>query len=384
MIRFLYHDVKSESGVIEMIYVVEQGQSLDWQRVFTEQAPATLYSSGVIVGKYPGRVLVDNPTQPRSAFIQKGSWVQLAGAATNEAFVDALRAELIEKQILGEDTGALFFVGLSEAWLAVLNSAVPGRELIPFPRQIYKVLGDYSSEVGVLPAGYILHPITEQLTEQIDELPSDVKKVIELRQQAENPDEVAFGFVIKHKQTCVAWAVIDFIWQTMGEIRLFTDSDHRRQGLAMAICSATFTYAQQAGLTEIIWDVAEANHPSMRLAEKLGLTYSHRGMEYILIYSEVSYLVNRAFSFLDTGRFEKTLANAEPMLTSDEALLVQFGHFLCGAAFTGLGEDEKAFEQLHLAIDNGFTGRREFGHPVLSRLHDKPEWQRILDRATEA
>ena len=124
------------------------------------------------------------------------------------------------------------------------------------------------------------------------ELPDDVRKVLTLRQEADVPDEAAFGFVTVNGRTITTWSIVDFIVGYVGEIRLVTESHYRRRGLAAATSAATIIYGWAQGLHQIEWNAAASNPDSIRTAQKLGLQLLHESMEYIIIFSEVSYLIN--------------------------------------------------------------------------------------------
>lgn len=350
--------------------------------LFDERITPSLYDQGILLGKYPGKVIVDDVDQPRSALVIKDLWCHLIGDPTNLPFTTALQMALAKKQFIGEKTSTLFFIDPTEAWGHVLNGLIENRQPIETPRHVYAANPGYRIPTPKLPEEYKLQCIDESLRDLVDgELPEDVQKVLTLRMGANRPDEIGFGYVAIHGRSCAAWAVVDFIVGRTGEIRLMTDAQHRRRGLAFITSAATIRHGLDHGLNQIDWDVAASNIGSIRTAEKLGLNRLRQTKEFILIFPEVGYLINLAWSHLDSQRFEQTQVVAETMINSDKEVLVQYGHFLAGAAWAGLAHPAKAIEHINQAIDAGFNDLPELENcPSLTILYGSPEWDALVAR----
>ncbi|MCW5876321.1 MAG: GNAT family N-acetyltransferase [Anaerolineales bacterium] len=350
------------------------------QPLFGEGNTTPLYCQGVMAGKYPGKILVDNPIQPRNALVVKDIWCHLIGDPDNAAFHKELKRDLAEKRLIGEDKRVLFFVDPSPDWLEILNKLVEDRQPIPMPRCLYAATPAQEFQTPAMPDGFRLHFIDEAIRDELDgELPGDVQKVLDLREDADVPDEMAFGFVAANGRSLAAWSVIDFIIGDVGEIRLVTEDAYRRRGLAFTTSTATIAYGLSRGLKQINWDAAASNLPSIRTAQKLGLQLLHEPKEYIIIFSEISYLINLAWSHLDTQRFEQVHIVAEQMVTSDEEMLVQYGQFLTAAAWAGLGDPVQAILHLRKAIEAGFDNLFEMEKsPHLKILHGSTAWEDLI------
>lgn len=348
--------------------------------LFTAHTPPSLYCQGILAGKYAGKVLVDDATHPHSALVIKDIWCHLIGDPTNTPFNDGLRLVLAEKQFIDENTTALFFIDPTEAWCKALDGLVEGRQPIETPRYVYVATSAIRSPA--LPEGFALRFIDESLSEAVlDGLPEDVQKVLALRKGANTPDEMALGHVAIYGRSCAAWSVIDYIVGEVGEIRLVTQPQYRRCGLATATSAAALNYGLSHGLKQIHWDVAASNIGSIRTAEKLGLQRLHEAKEYLIIFPEVGYLINLAWSHLDRCQFAQTQTVAAQMIASDKKILVQYGQFLAGAAWAGLGELGKAVDHLNKAVDAGFDDLPEMQScPPLTILHKSPEWVEIVTR----
>lgn len=349
--------------------------------LFDASITPTLYDRGILSGKYPGKILVDDVDQPRSALLIKDIWCHLVGDPENLAFNSALQRALSEKQFIGEKTNVLFFMHPTEAWHRVLQGLLAEREPIETPRYVYTANQGYQIQVQP-PNECRLVFIDEAITRLVDgELPDDVQKVLNLRKGSDTPDEMGFGYAAIYGRACAAWSVIDFIVAKTGEIRLVTDGRYRRRGLAFLTSAMTIQYGLAHGLDQILWDVAASNIGSIRTAQKLGLNFLHETKEYTLIFPEVGYLINLAWGHLDGGRFEQVQHVAEKMINSDKEILVQYGQFLNGAAWAGLENIPKALLHLNKAIDAGFDDLAEMEScPTLTGLHELPEWSQLIER----
>lgn len=350
--------------------------------LFDPHTPPSLYCQGILAGKYPGKVIADHTEHPHSALVIKDIWCHLIGDPNNTPFNEAMRLAFANKQFIGQNTNALFFVEPTQAWCTVLGTLVEGRQPIETPRYLYVAAQAQPIYTPKLPKGFELRFIDDSLLDVVaGDLPEDVQKVLDLRRGANVPNEMAMGYAAFYGRSCVAWSVIDYIVDKVGEIRLVTEAQYRHQGLATATSAAALVYGLSHGLKQIHWDVAAANIGSIRTAEKLGLQRLHETKEYLIIFPEAGYLINLAWGHLDGHRFEQTQTVTKQMTASDKAILVQYGHFLAGAAWAGLGDRAKAIYHLNKAVDVGFDNLPEMQNcPSLTILHGSPEWHNIVTR----
>lgn len=364
------------------LYLLPAQQYARIHSLFDKSISPTLYDRGILAGKYPGKILVDDIDRPRSALLMKDVWCHLVGDPNNASFNSGLQRALTEKQFIGERTNVLFFIDPTEAWSMVLKGLIEERNPIETPRYVYVATQGHQIQIPPSPDEYRLVFIDESIIGLVDgELPDDVQKVLNLRKDSHTPDEMGFGYAAIHGQTCAAWSVIDFIVDKAGEIRLVTDARYRRRGLAFLTSAMTIQYGLAHGLDQILWDVAASNIGSIRTAQKIGLSLLHETREYTLIFPEVGYLINLAWSHLDGGRFEQVHHVAEKMVNSDKEILVQYGHFLIGATWAGVGDVPKALHHLNKAIDAGFDDLAELEScPQLTNFHSLPEWKPLLAR----
>ncbi|MBN2004536.1 MAG: GNAT family N-acetyltransferase [Anaerolineae bacterium] len=349
--------------------------------LFHELAGQHLFCGGVLAGKYPGQIVVDDADRGRSALLIKGGmWCYLGGDAGNGAFNRALSEALAAKQWVGEDAWGLLFINPTDGWREVLNNLIPERRPIVTPRKVYVADAEHFNAPPPLPGGFSLHLMDESLRERVDgELPEDVANVLGLRAGSDDPDRAACGYVAVRERACAAWAMVDCIVGDHGEIGLFTADAYRRRGLAAAVSGATIRYGLDHGLSAIHWDAVTYNAPSIRLAERHGLRFVLAYDQALIVYAKGSYLANVAWDHLDKGEFRATLEVCEGLLAfkSDN----QYGHYLAGAAWAGLGDKEKALRYLNEAVDHGWSdvGLLE-NTPSLESLRGAPEWEALMAR----
>lgn len=351
------------------------------QPLFKQQSQHHLFCAGVLAGKYPGRVVVDHPQHPRSAFVYKpGVWCYLGGEIHNPAFYSALGSALMDKQFIEEKTQALLFGSSLEQWETVLKNLIPGRLPINTPRYLYVADQQHQPTPAPLPAGFDLLFIDENLPAQVtSELPGDVQQLLNLRTGSSTPDKTAFGYVALQNGRAVAWSVIDCIVGTRGEIGLETESQYRQQGLGSAVSAATIHYGLSHGLTTIHWDVISYNTPSIQMAKRHGLHFVLQYHQNLILFNEVSYLANLAWAELDQENYQATLDFCQQLLALEKGQM--YGHFLTGAAWAGLGQPDTAFRHLHHTLDNGWDDLFELeNNPTLKVLHSSPEWGALVSR----
>lgn len=352
------------------------------QSLFSQQTEHHLFCAGVLAGKYPGKVIVDNAKHPCSAMVFKaGVWCYLSGDPTNIAFNQALSSALSARQFIGEKTQALLFVDPSDGWREILETLIVDRLPIATPRFLYFANADHFQAPSPIPDGFTLHFIDESLRVKVQgKLPKDVENVLELRTNSDNPDQAAFGFVALCDQACVSWSMVDAIVGTHGEIGLVTEPLYRRQGLGMATSGATIRYGLANGLTDIHWDVVSFNTASYRMAEKHGLELISEYDQNLILFDQMSYVGNQAFHHLDNNRFQKALDVCETLFGLENGS--KFAHFLSGSAWAGLGQKDKALHHLNQALDQGWDNLADLeNHPSLRILHGTAEWETILTRA---
>ncbi len=125
-----------------------------------------LTSAAVLDGNNPGRVFVDDPANPQTAFMFSPEGCYLAGNPDNEAFNHALNHAIYAGEVPGERVSALFFVYHPESWEVRLAALLDPRPPIRMLRRHYvcrEVKYDWRAN---LPDGFAVHRINQALLNQ--------------------------------------------------------------------------------------------------------------------------------------------------------------------------------------------------------------------------
>lgn len=365
-----------------MLHLLNPDRFSTVEPLFGELPHHHLFCAGVLSGKYPGQIFVDDPEHPQAALLVKdGFWAYLGGDADNAAFNQALHDGFFDKQITGAKSGGLLISVASDSWRDVLQSMFPERPPVAMPRRHYAAHS--SAFNGLIPVaeGFTLHFIDENLSAHTEgPLPGDVQRVIELRADASKPDEAAYGYVALQERNYAAHAVIDCIVGEKGDIGLFTADAFRRRGLAAATSAAAIAYGLAHGLSEVFWDCAAHNIGSVRTAEKLGLRLTLEHLQYLVVHNENGHWINLAWNHLDAGEYPLVLEVCD-RLTAQKPDVSPAFYFLAGAAWGGMGDQQRALESIKTAADRGWDGLADTQNcEPLAVLHGSPEWENVLER----
>lgn len=337
-----------------------------------------LFCASVFEGRTPGRVFVDDRTNPQAAFmVTRDSWGFLAGNPDNEPFNHALNRAILSREAVGENAWVLFLICHPTGWHERLAVICAPREPIEMPRRHY--VGrklDYDWRANV-PQGFTVQRIDRSLLDYPGmDIPEDVKKLASV----DDPMQEGFGFVALHDGQIAASAMIDCICADEGDIGLYTADAYRWRGLATVTSAATVEYGLAHGLSRVSWDCHEYNVGSIRTAEKLGFERERDHTMYVCGFDEMVHLINMAWFSLDAGNYPKAVATCERMLalqgdpTPDAC-------FTAACAWAGLGDRDKAIEYLNLAADRGWADVRQTeSQAELRTLFDMPGWEAVMER----
>ena len=250
-----------------------------FQRLIKNQPMCT----AVLEGIYPGKVYVDDTTQPRTALLTTyieseahGIWCFLAGDPTHEAFNQSLNAAIFSHQIVADKTPILFLTCDPDDWGGQMDAVLSPRPPIWFPRYHFisrQVAFDWRA---ALPPGYTVERMNSDLRSIPGlQLPEDVATTLTKWQAMSDPRFMDFGFVTldrsRPQPVIASWATVDFIAAGAGDLGFFTQEDYRHHGLGTIAVSAALEHGFANGLQQVNWTCDAENLGSIRTAEKLGL-----------------------------------------------------------------------------------------------------------------
>lgn len=223
--------------------------------------------NAVIEGNATGRIFVDTPVDPESAYVlTKAGFSYLVGSPKNFDFNLALK-DLLNDQIFAKikKTGdpTLIFYPLVDGWEAPLKEILSGHEVYDIFRKQFAFHPEkFPGLDQQVPAGFGLQPIDKNL---LDKFGASMFPW-------ESPQaflEHGFGFwLLKDEQIACECSSV-FVGGAAVEIHIRTDDNFHRQGLGTIAASAFIAECLKRGLHpnwECWWD----NEPSVTLAQKLG------------------------------------------------------------------------------------------------------------------
>lgn len=258
--------------------------------------------TAVLEGVYPGRVYVDNLTQPRTALLTTyieseahGTWCFLAGEPENDGFNQSLNSAIFSRQIIARNTPILFFTCDPDNWGGQMDTVMAPYPCIWIPR--YHFMGRRVSIDwrAALPPSFTIEPMNEDLHELRGlQIPEDVVTTLSKWKTMTHPRFTDFGFVVldrtRPRLAIVSWATVDFIAAGAGDLGFFTQPDYRRSGLGTIAASAALEHGFAIGLERVNWTCDATNPGSVRTAEKLGLERVEDYQQAVLLMNEKSHM----------------------------------------------------------------------------------------------
>jgi RimJ/RimL family protein N-acetyltransferase len=344
-----------------------------------------LSSAAVLDGNNPGRVLVDDPANPQTAFMFSPEGCYLVGNPDNDTFNCALNNAIYAREVLGEKVNALWFVYHPESWKARLAALLDPRPPIEMLRRHYvcrELKYDWRANV---PDGFAVRRINEALLNRAGlKIPDHVHGWME-NNWGSRADflQSGFGFSTVHGDEVVSWSLADCISGDACEIGIHTVEAFRRRGLAAITAAATVDYALANGFSMVGWHCAEENLGSIGTAEKVGFEKERDYAMYYIFLDEAYHLAEMGYVAFKAGRHQETAGLYERVFAVSGNPPNYF-YYLAARAWSALGNRDKAFEYLNAAVDHGWANInhmqdcREFG-----KLHGTLEWENVLERVRQ-
>jgi RimJ/RimL family protein N-acetyltransferase len=250
-----------------------------------------LTSAAVLDGHNPGRVFVDDPTRPQSAFMFSPEGCYLAGRPDNDEFNRALSQALLKRHIIHEQVEALYLICTSASWEDQLPTLFAPHRAEAIARRHYvcrQLTYDWRANLS---SGLAVHRIDEVLLNRPDvSIPAHITGWIE-GNWGSTADflERGFGSAMVYTDAAgamqvVAWSVADCRSGDACEIGIRTVEPYRRRGLATITAAATVEYALAHGFSMVGWQCSENNLGSLGTANKVGF---ERERNYTLFYTNL-------------------------------------------------------------------------------------------------
>ncbi|MFN2292753.1 MAG: GNAT family N-acetyltransferase [Anaerolineae bacterium] len=362
-----------------MIHELENSDFDKAQALFSELAVWQPFCGAVLSGVHPGRVFVDDPSQPRAGFVNHDdAWCFLSGEPDAGTFNQDLGRAIFDRQAVPQDSRSLILTCQPEDWDGHLPAIFGGQTPVPMRRRHYVCFEmPFDWRVG-LPEGVEIRPMEEGLLRDRHlRVPDDVVQTIRKWRSLAGPRFQDYGFVAVLGGEVASWATVDAIVGGVGDLGFFTQPRYRQRGLGTAVTAAALEHGLHQGMSAVNWTCAEDNAASVRTAEKLGLQRRPDYTLYAFAFDGVEHVSMLAYHYLVEGQHLKAAEMLEEALTRPDPPPV-WAHYDAARARAALGDPVRALEHLNAAVDGGWTeveDTKEF-----EILHDEPGWKDLLRR----
>jgi RimJ/RimL family protein N-acetyltransferase len=219
--------------------------------------------NAVLEGNSPGRVFVDNPANPSSAFLfPEGTFFYIHGNETDVDFCQSVYKLLFENILPNAVEKEMVLFSFTAAWRQRLEPLLNDKGVIPIYRKLFefnpKKFLEYKKSQAAVPDGMRIQPIDQTLAEKHPEY----NPMIEQRSKR-------FGFCLMKGEEVASECSSIFVGGGEAEIDVHTDEKYQGRGYAQLAASAFIEASLQKGLKPnwACWPEREA---SRSLARKLG------------------------------------------------------------------------------------------------------------------
>ena len=242
-------------------------------QLLQEEKVHCTFAYSVVEGKQPGRVFVDNPSNPECCLvICKGGKYLSAGDTSNPDF-----NEFISSYLTNRENHSNYFdlYSSSGKWVSKFDEIL-GANAVKLNRVLFEwepsSLASITNFHEQMPQGFELKRMDAALFEKyVKEMDASYS---DLWGSCDNFIANGFGFCVLKDGEFVSVCNTYYVSQGRAEIDITTRAEYRRQGFALIACAAFIMHCARKGLNPI-WDCDGGNENSKKLAVKLGF----RGQE---------------------------------------------------------------------------------------------------------
>jgi RimJ/RimL family protein N-acetyltransferase len=369
-----------------MIYLLEQADYHTVRPLFAELAEWNFVIDSVLDGIVPGRIYVDDPAHPESAFFFSAFWYFLAGNPDHQAFNQAIHT-LITSESFADDPhrgekDMVFLVCQPDSW--------QGQFPVLFKEQMPTEIGRYRhlfTQLPIgwqegLPDGFTVRRFDQELLENKQRRNFDgLDHWMHMYWGA--PTETflreGVGVCLMHEDAIASWCLTVNVAGDRCELGIETAQEYRLQGLGAFTAMATVDCCLKRGFTTIDWHCGDDHMGSRGVARKAGFVKEREYTAYLYMLDPVSHYAFPGDLRLRGRRYQEAVALYEKALTIGEAS--DAVHHNMARAYAMLGDPDKAFCHLNNAIDKGWA-KLEFtkGCEEFQSLRSTPGWEAALVR----
>lgn len=337
----------------------------------------------ILKGLTPARIYVNNLDHPRTALIQAGQKLFLAGPVGAGEMRDL--HQLIRDEIIPNGKGVedALYLQVDPNWQkGQVEEILAGLYPVERKRMYLECSKLQQDWRGLLPSGYRLTAVDKQLVEK-----DHLENIDYLREElcSERPSiadflEKSFGFCILREDRLASWCLSEYNTGDRCEIGVATVDEHQRRGLATVATLALVDHALERGYRRIGWHCWSRNLPSVALAKRAGFGNEFSYSIYICVFDLRIQFALIGDDFRSAGRHREALEWHQKAIGRGDA--PGWVYFMAARSQAQLCEKEAAFASLRKAIDSGFDEMDQIrDEPDLVRLREDREWESLFKPA---
>ncbi len=338
----------------------------------------------ILDGTAQGTVYADDLDYPSAALALTGKRFYVAGDPERDAFLEGLRmlfAEVIYPR--AQEAGAVMFVlYYAPGWEHAVERILVGKHPIQDRREYWELRGRPRDWRALLPAGVKLRTVDRDLLVDghLGRRDALEEELCSERESVEDFLQHSLGVCLLDGDEIVSWCLSEYDSSGRCEVGIETAEPHRRRGLGTAAASALMERALTQGRRRIGWHCWASNAASSATAHAAGLEKVEEYPVCFAWFDEVDNLAVNGNIRLRDGDPGAAIEWYRRAFFHGEAK--GWAHWNAAAAYTRLGEAEKAIGALREALARGCGGREELeGDADFAPLHGTPGWQALLAEA---
>ncbi len=358
--------------------------------ILTDMLDTHLSIASLLERLSPGAIFVDDPNGPQSVFGYSMRRFFLAGNPNNQDFNQGVKVFFNETLYpnaaeMNIPHYALHFSSLEweDVIPKILEATYPVRE----GRQTYSIKPAQLKPGwrSLIPSGYSLQSVDRSLLDRTHLRNLDAIKEEMGSERASLDDffQYSFGFcLVKGDQEIVAWCMSEYNCAGRCEVGIETREGYQRRGFATITASAVVEYAFSTGLSQVGWHCYASNQPSITTALKVGFTKTCDCIEYWAVTDKAMQMAMKGNKCFQQSDYKESLDWYGRSISNGFSAGWLYWNTAC--AYVYLEDQDKAFEHLDQAVENGFTDRDFIQKsPHFTAFHGTDEWKELMVKLAE-
>ena len=262
------------SEMISMIYELRKSEYTTIQPLL-KKLTFTLSDDAVIKGIRPGKIYVDNLTNPKTAFVwAKPSEFCLSGSPDNDQFNSSLKNLVDEKitpELLSHNIKFSVLYYSSADWDCKIKFILKSQSSKKNYRWLHKFKQQKVSWKRKIPSGFHVERIDELFlkSKKLNNINNVIDYILFNWNSVENFIKKGFGFCLLCGDEIVSWCISGDNVGKKCKLTIGTDEKYRNKGFASLIASIFLKDCLNNNLIPV-WHCGTENLASIAVAEKIG------------------------------------------------------------------------------------------------------------------